>query len=105
MDYKPWMNRIKPEYMPNGDLKFVAEFAGIKSALALLFCAPGLTVSIPQKPFKELKEQYIMDNYDGTKYSINKLAVECGISQRYVYKIIERNLKKKPPPDTTSDKK
>lgn len=106
MEYKPWMDYIKPEDMPNGDLKYIAETAGIKSALALIFCTPGLTVSIPQKPFKEVKERYIMENYDGTKYSLNKLAVDCGISQRYVYKIIERNLKKRPPDlEDTSDKK
>ena len=29
MDYKPWMDLIKPEDMPNDDLKFIAESAGI----------------------------------------------------------------------------
>lgn len=101
MEYKPWMDYIKPEDMPNDDLQYIAETAGIKSALALIFCTPGLTVSIPQKPFKEVKERYIMDKYDGTKYSINKLAVDCGFSQRYIYKIIEKHSKK--PPSKPSD--
>ena len=79
--------------MPNDDLKFIAESAGIKSALALIFCTPGLTVTIPKNSFKEVKERYIMSKYDGTKYSINRLAVDCGLSQRYIYKIIEKHIK------------
>ena len=93
MDYKPWMDYIRPEDMPNDDLKFIAESAGIKSALALIFCTPGLTVTIPKNSFKEVKERYIMSKYDGTKYSINLLAVDCGLSQRYIYKIIEKHIK------------
>lgn len=94
MEYKPWMDNIKADDMPNDDLKFVAEHAGIKAALALIFCAPGLTVNIPKNAFKEVKERYIINNYDGTKYSINQLAVVCGLSQRYIYKIIQKNLSK-----------
>ena len=93
MDYKPWMDYIRPEDMPNDDLKFIAESAGIKSALALIFCTPGLTVTIPKNSFKEVKERYSMSKYDGTKYSINRLAVDCGLSQRYIYKIIEKHIK------------
>lgn len=93
MDYKPWMDYIRPEDMPNDDLKFIAESAGIKSALALIFCTPGLTVTIPKNSFKEVKERYIMSKYDGTKYSINRLAVDCSLSQRYIYKIIEKHIK------------
>ena len=93
MDYKPWMDYIRPEDMPNDDLKFIAESAGIKSALALIFCTPGLTVTIPKNSFKEVKERYIMSKSDGTKYSINRLAVDCGLSQRYIYKIIEKHIK------------
>ena len=81
MDYKPWMDLIKPEDMPNDDLKFIAESAGIKSALALIFCSPGLTVSIPKNPFREIKEKYIMSQYDGRKYTVNRLAIECDLSQ------------------------
>ena len=93
MDYKPWMDYIQPEDMPNDDLKFIAESAGIKSALALIFCTPGLTVTIPKNSFKEVKERYILNKYDGTKDSINRLAVDCGLSQRYIYKIIEKHVK------------
>ena len=92
MDYKPWMDYIKSEDMPNDDLKFIAESAGIRSALALIFCTPGLTVSVPKNAFTEVKERYIVGQYDGRKYTINRLAIECGFSQRYVYKIIKKHL-------------
>lgn len=95
MEYKPWMDYIKVDDMPNDDLKFVAETAGLKSAIALIFCTPGLTVSIPKNSFKNVKEQYILEHYDGTKYSVNKLAVDCDLTQRQVYKIINNRLKQK----------
>ena len=69
MELIPWMQSITPDDMPNDDLRFIAEKAGMQSALALLFCTPGLTVSIPKNPFKIIKEEYIKNNYDGTKYA------------------------------------
>ena len=33
MEYQPWMDYIKIEDMPNEDLKFIADTAGLKSAL------------------------------------------------------------------------
>lgn len=92
MEYKPWMNNITVEDMPNDDLKYVAQNAGIKSALALIFCVPGLTVNIPKNAFKTVKERYILNHYDGSKYSLNGLAVECDLSQRQVYKLIKKNI-------------
>lgn len=92
MEYQPWMDFITPNDMPNDDLKYMADRAGIKSALALIFTSPGITVTIPKNAFKELKRRYILNNYDGTKYTINRLAVECNLSQRYVYKIIKEHL-------------
>lgn len=102
MEYKPWMDYIKPEDMPNDDLKTIAESAGIRSALALIFLTPGLTVSIPRNAFTEVKKRYIISQYDGRKYTINRLALECGYSQRYIYKIIESHLQNKSNPQSKS---
>ena len=95
MEYKPWMDYIRPEDMPNDDLKTIAESAGIRSALALIFLTPELTVTIPRNAFTEVKKRYIISQYDGRKYTINRLALECGFSQRYIYKIIEKHLQNK----------
>ena len=61
MDYQPWMDYIKPDDMPNDDLKIIAESAGIRSALALIFCTPGLTVSIPTKAFSEFNHCLLLN--------------------------------------------
>ena len=95
MDFemKPWMDNITSDDMPNEDLKFIAETAGLKSALALIICTPGLMVSVPKSAFKLLKDKYILNNCNGTKYSMNDLCVKCDVSQRYIYKLIRQKLK------------
>ena len=87
---KPWMQNITPEDMPNDDLRFIAEKAGLNAALALVLFTPGLIVPIPKNAFKQLKDKYILNNYKFDKYSLNKLAVECEVSQRYIYKLLEQ---------------
>lgn len=95
MDYKPWMDNITADDMPNDDLKFLAERIGIRTTLIMIFIFSGLTVSIPKDAFKRLKKKYIVNHYDGTRYSINQLATDCNYTQRYIYKIIEDHLKKR----------
>lgn len=95
MEFQEWMKDVTPEDMPNDDLKFVAETAGIKSALIMILLLSGLTVTIPKNALKSLKEKHILNEYDGTKFSLNKLTVQCGLSQRYVYNLIKKNLKSK----------
>ena len=77
MQYEPWMDKATPNDMPNDDLKFVAEKAGMKQALMLIFLLPGLNVSIPKNALRIVKERHIINEYDGTRFTINRLAVEC----------------------------
>ena len=95
MEFQQWMQNVTSDDMPNDDLKFVAENAGVKSALILILLLPGLTVNIPKHALKSLKERYILKEYDGTKFTLNRLTIECGLSQRYVYNLIKRNLQQK----------
>ncbi|MBP3847413.1 hypothetical protein J6I39_06655 [bacterium] len=95
MEYKEWMKNVTPEDMPNDDLKFIACNAGLKSAMALILLCPGVTVTIPKHALNALKEKHIINHYDGTKFTLNKLAVDCELSQRYVYNLIRRNINKK----------
>lgn len=99
MEYESWMENITADDMPNDDLKYIAQNAGLRSAMTLILLVPGLTVSIPKNALRNLKERHIIKEYDGTKFTINKLAVECGLSQRHVYKIIKKHLQN-PPPET-----
>ena len=87
---KPWVRNITPEDMPNEDLKFIAENAGVNAALALILHTQGLIVSIPKNALKQVKDKYILNSYKWSKYSLNELAVECGVSQRYIYKLLEQ---------------
>lgn len=94
MKYEKWMENITAEDMPNDDLKYVALHAGLKYALMLIFLLAGLTINIPKHSLKRLKERYILKEYDGSRLTINRLAVECDISQRLIYQIIKKNMKK-----------
>lgn len=94
MKFKPWMENITIEDMPNDDLKFVAQCAGIKAALTLIFCLPGLILNIPKNALKRLKERYILKEYDGTKMTLNRLVIECELSQRQVEALIRKGLRK-----------
>ena len=87
---KPWMQNITPEDMPNDDLRFIAEKAGLNAALALILYTPGLIVPIPKNAFKQLKDKYILNNYKWNKYSMNELSVECEVTPRYIYKLLEQ---------------
>lgn len=97
MEYENWMNNVTIEDMPNDDLKYIAQNAGLKAAMALILLTPGLTVTIPKNALRSLKERHIINEYDGTKLTLNRLVVECNLSQRQVYKILEESLKKQPP--------
>lgn len=94
MEFKQWLSGVTPDDMPNDDLKFIAETAGIKPALALIICTPGLIVSIPKNALNRLKEKYIISNYQNSKYSLNKLAIECELTPRHIYNIINKHRKK-----------
>lgn len=95
MEFQEWMKNITADDMPNDDLKYIAENAGIRSALILILLLPGLTINIPKYALRKLKEKYIIKEFDGSKFTLNRLAIECGLSQRYVYNMIKKRLKQK----------
>ena len=90
----PWIKYITIDDMPNDDLRTLAEKVGVEKTVETILELPGIAFTIPKKPFRAAKEQYIMDNYDGTKYCLNKLALACDLTQKQVYKIIKKNLAK-----------
>ena len=94
MQYEPWMDNATPNDMPNDDLKFVAETVGMRQAFLFIFLLSGLTVYVPKNALKLVKERHIINEYDGTRYTINKLAKECDLSQRQIYRIISNHLQR-----------
>ncbi len=92
MRFEKWMENVTIDDLPNDDLKLIAEVAGLKQAMLFIFLFSGVVVSIPNNPFTKLRDNYIMNHYDGTRTSINKLATECGITHRHVYRILKKRL-------------
>ncbi len=89
---KPWFKNVVPEDFKNEDLKMIASFAGAEAAILLLYFMPGFIFTIPQAEEIILKKKYIKKQYDGTKSTRRRLAVECGFSESYIYKIIREKV-------------
>ena len=94
MQENPWQNYVELNDIQADDLRTIADEAGLKDSVRIITALRGLTLNIPRKPFKKAMERYIMAKYDGTRYSINKLAMECDMTQRQVAKIIRRSISK-----------
>lgn len=99
MRFEKWMENVTIDDLPNDDLKLIAREAGLKHAMLFIFLFSGAAVTIPNNPFTKLRDNYIMNNYDGTKTSINKLAIECGVTQRHVYRILKKRIQNVPIPE------
>ena len=87
---KPWIENITEDDMPNSDLNAVACFCGIETALILMENYPSGVICIPKRPFKNLRNNYINRNYDGTALSIVKMANICDISTRQIRRILKK---------------
>ncbi len=90
MNKYPWIKNITEEDMPNEDMKIIAGLCGVDVAMELIDKAPGLLIRIPNNSFKHLKDAYILKNYDGTRGSVLKLAVECEVSDSYIYNTLKK---------------
>lgn len=93
MKNKPWLSKISENEMPNEDLRLVASLCGVHIAVALMEQLAGININIPKRSFMLLKKKYILENYDGTALSVKKIALECDISQRYVYMVLNSKRK------------
>ena len=94
MQYEPWMDNATPNDMINDDLKFYADTVGMRQALLFVFLLSGVPVYIPKNALRMIRDKYIVNQYDGTKYTINRLAKECDLTTRQIYRIIEEHLNK-----------
>ena len=52
----------------------------------------GCKFSIHTHCNQKYKKQYIIDNYDGTHNSVNKIAKLCDTNTRNVYKVIKEQV-------------
>ena len=72
MEYKPWMDFITPDDIPNDDLRNVEAFAKYETALALMLYCPGMTISVPTLRFSKAKR---INTRENQKKRINPLWV------------------------------
>lgn len=86
---------LKPEDLPNEELKLVAEICGMEFALVLIQNFSGITIGVPKNALKKVIDEYITNKYDGTRTSQLKLAIECGVTAQYVHLLSKRNRKGK----------
>ena len=80
---------ITIEDMPNDDLLFVAKNCGIDVAVKMMLHLQGLSISIPRNALRKVIARYICEHYDGN--NIKQLAVDCQVSIRQVYTILQKN--------------
>lgn len=84
-----WIKEIRPEDMPSENLRLIADFCGVDTAINLMQNMAGINVYIPNTALTQLKARYIKKKYDGTRDCANRLALELGVSINYIYKILK----------------
>lgn len=90
-----WAKYITEDNLPNADLEYIASVIGIEATKKLILSIHGMSFNIPQNANYRYKKQYIIENYDGTKKSLNNLIKTCDVSARYIYKVIKEHVEGK----------
>lgn len=90
-----WAKYITEENLPTEDLKYLCSIIGLEATKKLMFNATGEKFSIHAHCNQPYKRQYILDNYDASRRNIIDLTIACKTSQRFVYKVIEEQVKGK----------
>lgn len=90
-----WVKYITEESIDDYELLDLIGLIGFDATKKLMLNYAGVPILIPKSATSKYKHQYILDNYDGTKKSRMKLALECNITEGYVYKIIKQYKKDK----------
>ena len=91
MKSKEWIKNLTVEDMPNEELKLIAEYLGIETALDLIENFPGININIPKNAFRRLMKEYIKKKYNGTRASQINLALECGVTAQYITQVARKN--------------
>ena len=84
-----WAKYITEDNLPTDDLRFLCEIIGLEATKQLMIKSPGQKFSIHAHCNQKYKKQYIIDNFDGTKSTFNKIVIQCGVTARYAYKVIK----------------
>jgi len=97
---RDWLKNLTIADMPNDDMKLVAEQCGMEVAIILLEKLNGIIIYIPKiAADKRFIKKYVNENYDGR--NAKNLAVEIGVSEQYIYKLLAGDNGKKSPNQLT----
>lgn len=80
---------ITIEDMPNEDLLFVAKKCGVDVAIKLMLHLQGLSINVPRNSLRKVRARYIREHYNGK--NIRQLAVDCQVSIRQVYGVLQKS--------------
>jgi len=84
-----WLKSMTKDDMPNEVFEDIAEHS-LDAALALLQYYAGCQIYVPGDGFKQVKNKYIMRNFDGSAQSIRRLAIETGTTEQNVRNVLKR---------------
>ena len=85
-----WAKYIREDNIEDGDVQALVPLIGLDAVKKIMIRYAGTHIIVPKQMLTKYKHQYILDNYDGTKLSRMKLALECEFTEGYVYKIIKK---------------
>lgn len=84
-----WLKSMTKDDMPTELFEEIAEHS-LEAAITLLQFFGGCNIYVPSDGFKNLKNKYIMKNFDGSAQSIRKLAIETGTTEQNVRNVLKK---------------
>ncbi|ODA43625.1 hypothetical protein THER_1664 [Thermodesulfovibrio sp. N1] len=89
-----WLRELSEEELSGllyGDLSLIYSLCGIDTLIKVCENLMGMNLYISSKPIKDAVKLYVRKNFNGHNHK--ELAVKLGVSQRYIYDIIEKELR------------
>ena len=90
IEHKGYKNQVfTMKDVPTG-MKLVAELCGLDVVVSLMKNCGGITVAIPSNGFMELEKRIIMNEYDGSTESMQKLALKLDLHESTVRGVLRK---------------
>lgn len=84
-----WAKYITEDSIDDYGLLDLVNIIGLEATKKLMIHYAGNSIRIPKSANTKYKHQYVLDNYDGTKISRMRTAIECQITENYIFKIMK----------------
>jgi Mor family transcriptional regulator len=89
-----WTKYITKADLPNVELKLVADIIGMETTINLMEELAGTFINFPKTALNKCRNQFICEEYDGSKESRMALAKKFGVTERYIIKVASYYRKK-----------